>query len=418
MVILYPFPAIRPDPVLAQQIASVPYDVVSADEARACIQKNELSFLRVIRSDAELPDLPPNDDQVYLAAQQRYDQLYAAGQIRADDRPGLYLYRVVQGNQVFLGLVCCLDVGDYIDGTIRRHELTRYDKEEDRTRHIGAVNANTGLVFMLYRDQAALADRLEQLVPARAPDTEVTNEQGERHQVYRITEGKTLATIQELFSTVPTLYIADGHHRAKSAVNVALKRRQENTATEESERFMAVLFADDRVKLHGYSRLVTDLGPYTAGTFIEKLRSLGTVTRYGPVDTTRYHIPPAGETSGRHLLHMYLDSTWYELSFPADPAENQIQALDVQFLQTRILEPLLEIGDPRGDPRLAYMGGARPLSDLTAAVDSGKYAVAFSVQPLSTGTVLTIADNGQVMPPKSTWFEPKLLSGYLMHQLS
>ncbi|WP_440949650.1 DUF1015 domain-containing protein [Methanosphaerula subterraneus] len=418
MVILYPFPAIRPDPVLAQQIASVPYDVVSADEARACIQKNELSFLRVIRSDAELPDLPPNDDQVYLAAQQRYNQMYTSGQIRADDQPGLYLYRVVQGDQTFLGLVCCLDVEDYINGTIRRHELTRYDKEEDRTRHIGAVNANTGLVFILYRDQAALTDRLASLIPARAPDTEVTNKQGERHQVYRITDEQTLTTIRDLFATVPALYIADGHHRAKSAVNVALKRRQEKTATEESERFMAVLFADDRVKLHGYSRLVTDLGPYTTGTFIEKLRSLGTVTEYGPVDTSQYHIPPAGEISGRHLFHMYLDSTWHELSFPADPAEDQIQALDVQFLQTRVLEPMLGIGDPRGDPRLAYMGGARPLSALTAVVDSGKYAVAFSIQPLSTGTVLAIADNGQVMPPKSTWFEPKLLSGYLMHQLS
>lgn len=418
MVILYPFPAIRPDPVLAQQIASVPYDVVSADEARACIQKNELSFLRVIRPDAELPDLVPNDDRVYLAAQQRYDQMSAAGQIRADETPGLYLYRVVQGDQVFLGLVCCLDVEDYINGTIRRHELTRYDKEEDRTRHIGAVNANTGLVFMLYRDQAALADRLERLVPARAPDTEVTNKQGERHQVYRIADEQTLTAIQEIFSTVPALYIADGHHRAKSAVNVALKRREERSATEESERFMAVLFADDRVRLHGYSRLVTDLGPYTTGTFIEKLKSLGTITRYGPVDATRFHIPPAGETRGRHLLHMYLDSAWYEISFPADPAEDQIQALDVQFLQTRVLEPLLGIGDPRGDPRLSYMGGARPLSALTAVVDSGKYAVAFSVQPLSTRTVLAIADNGQVMPPKSTWFEPKLLSGYLMHQLS
>lgn len=417
MVILYPFSAIRPDQSLAQQIASVPYDVVSADEARACIQKNELSFLRVIRSDAELPGIQPNDDQIYLAAQKRFDEMYTAGQIRTDDQPGLYLYRVVQGDHSFLGLVCCLDVEDYINGTIRRHELTRYDKEEDRTRHIGAVNANTGLVFILYRDQGNLANRLERLVPARASDTEVINEQGEQHQVYQITDEATVATIKTIFSEVPSLYIADGHHRAKSAVNVALKRRQDGTATEESERFMAVLFADDRVKLHGYSRLVTDLGPYTAGTFIEKLKTLGTVTAYGPVDATLDFIPPAGKTSGRHLLHMYLNATWYELSFPADPTEDEIQALDVQFLQARILEPLLGISDPRGDPRLAYMGGARPLSDLTAEVDAGKYAVAFSVQSLSTSTVLAIADSGQVMPPKSTWFEPKLLSGYLMHRL-
>ena len=418
MVQLHPFAGVRAAPAHAQAIPSVPYDVVSAAEARAVLEQNALSFLSVIRSDADLPDLPADDDQVYELAASRFSHLLDDALMVQDPAPGYYVYEVVTGDRVFTGIVACVDVGDYESGVIRRHEQTRYDKERDRTRHIQAVNANTGLVFLLYRDPGGVHGRLEAFTERAAPTMDVMNDRGEHHRLYRCDDPAAIAALDSAFAEVDALYIADGHHRAKSAVNAAHERRANGTASAESERFMAVLFAHDRVRLHGYSRLVTDLGSLSPESFLRALRALGTVEPIDGVDVRGFHVAPRTHPSGeRRVIHLYLGGQWFEFACRRTPGEGLIHGLDVQFLQDRVLSPVLGITDPRGDPRLHYLGGASPLSRLVAGVDSGDYAVAFAIQPLPIETVLDCADAGLVMPPKSTWFEPKLLSGFTVHLL-
>ena len=418
MVILHPFAGVRPAPAHAQAIPSVPYDVVSASEARAVLEKNPLSFLSVIRSDADLPDLPADDDQVYALAAARFSDLLADGLVVQDPAPGFYVYEVAAGDRTYTGIVACVEAADYESGVVRRHEQTRYDKERDRTRHIQAVNANTGLVFLLYRDPGGVHARLEMLAAQATPVTEVVNDRGEHHRLYRCDDPRTIEALKAAFGEIDALYIADGHHRAKSAVNVAEERRANGTASPESERFMAVLFAHERVRLHGYSRLVTDLGTLTPEALLRALRALGTVEPIAGVDEGGFHVVPrAPPASGRRILHLYLGGQWYEFVCLRDQGEGLIHGLDVQFLQDRVLGPVLGITDPRGDPRLQYLGGASPLSRLVEGVDSGAFAVAFALQPLPIATVLDCADASLVMPPKSTWFEPKLLSGFVVHLL-
>ena len=419
MVQIYRFAAVRPGRRYSEKIPSVPYDVVTAEEARECIEKNPLSFLRVSRPDAELPDLAPHDDRVYQRSREVFDRMLADGLMQRDPDPGMYIYRAVQDGEEFIGLVCCVGTEDYENRTIRRHELTRYDKEEDRTRHIDAVGANTGLVFLLYRDPGAIFSSISSLIDEAEPDGSTMTAQGVLHQIYRIVDEATLSRFEGLFAAVPETYIADGHHRAKSAVNVAERRRSEGRFTEEAGKFMVVLFAHDRVRIHGYSRLVTDLRNYsTPREFIEALPESGwTVRPYGKVDAAGYQIPPLATGSATHVMHFYLEGTWYEASRPVADSADLIGSLDVSVLQKDVLEGMLGISDPRGDPRLHYMGGAKPLSALERLVDSGKYALAVAMQPVRVETVLAIADMDGVMPPKSTWFEPKLLSGLVVHTI-
>jgi len=419
MVQIYRFAAVRPGQQYAEEIPSVPYDVVTAEEARECIEKNPLSFLRVSRPDAELPDLPPHDDRVYRRAREVFDGMLEDGLMQQDPEPGMYVYRAVQDGEEFVGLVCCVATEDYENRRIRRHELTRYDKEEDRTRHIDAVGANTGLVFLLYRDPGEIFPYVHSLIDAAGPDGSTTTASGVLHQVYRVTDEAVLSRLEDLFANVPETYIADGHHRAKSAVNVAERRRSDGRFSEEAGKFMVVLFAHDRVRIHGYSRLVTDLGEYTLPGLVDALFTAGWEIRpYGKVDASGYQITPL--TTGDvpiHVMHFYLQGTWYEVSRPVSDPTDLIGSLDVSVLQKDVLEGLLGIADPRGDPRLHYMGGAKPLSALEKLVDSGEYAFAVAMQPVRVETVLAIADANGVMPPKSTWFEPKLLSGLVIHTI-
>ncbi len=418
MVRIYRFAGVHPEQEFSARIPSVPYDVVTAEEARVCIEKNPLSFLRVSRPDAELPDLPANDDRVYQRAAEIFGRMTADGLFVRDPEPGLYVYRAVQEGEEFIGLVCCVSTGDYENRSIRRHELTRYDKEEDRTRHIDAVNANTGLVFLLYRDTADIFPYVASLIPNIEPDGSMTTDQGVLHQIYRISDEASLARLEKLFSGVSELYIADGHHRAKSAVNVAERRRAEGRFTEEAGRFMVVLFAHNRVDIHGYSRLVTDLGGNTPDGFLKKISYSWKITPYGAVDGSGYQIPPKTAAAvPMHVMHMYLGGMWYESARPVASPEDLIGSLDVSVLQRDVMDAILGISDPRGDSRLHYMGGAKPLSGLEKMVDSGKFAFAVAMQPVKIETVLAIADRDGVMPPKSTWFEPKLLSGLVIHTL-
>ena len=415
MVAIFQFAAVRPEYRSAQCIAAVPYDVVTADEARETIGRYPQSFLRVSRSDAELPELPPDDARVYERAKENFLSMMATGLLVRDPSPALYIYRVRQNGEIFIGLACCLDVQEYENGHICRHEATRYDKEADRTRHIDTVNAHTGPVVLLYRDPGEIFSFIESLIRGR-PDTLISPSPGICHEIYMIRDRDAIGRLEEQFSRVSRVYIADGHHRAKSAANVARARVARGIATPESGHFMGVLFSSSRVKIHGYSRLLTDLGGYPETVFLEKLGEIFSISPYGEVDSSAYQIPPKTGLAG-HVVHMYLGGNWYECSRPANPDPDLIKTLDVSVLQDKVLEGILGITDPRGDARVQYLGGARPLSDLEDLVDSGKYALAFSMQPVHVETVLAIADEGKVMPPKSTWFEPKLQSGLLVHML-
>jgi len=418
LVKVYRFFGVRPDRTAAQEIAAVPYDVVTAEEARAIIGKKPRSFLRVSRPDAEMPDIPAQDARVYQRAKENFDALMAQGLMQQDATPGMYLYRVQQNGDTFLGLCCCLDVEDYRNSTIRRHEQTRYDKEEDRTRHIEATKTHNGPVVVLYRDPGTVFSFLQGLLtPATVPDAEVRGEQGGIHRIYRIADPGVLSRIEQEFQQVPSLYIADGHHRAKASVNVADRRIAAGLPGDgEVSHFMGVLFAQNRVRIHGYSRLLADIGAYTPATFLQDLRKYFEVTPYGNVRGAEFNIPPKIKKPERyHVMHMYLAGQWYECTRPLEKNAAPLDSLDVAVLQTWVLEGLLAITDPRGDARLQYLGGARPVADLEKLVDLGKYQLAFAMQPVKVETVLSIADAGGVMPPKSTWFEPKLLSGLVVH---
>jgi len=418
MVRIYRFAGVRPVPAAAPEIAAVPYDVVTADEARAIIAKNPKSFLRVSRADAELPDTPPHDPRVYMRAREMFVALEQEGLLKKDSTPGMYLYRVQQDGDTFLGLCCCLDVDDYRSNHIRRHEQTRYDKEEDRTRHIEAIRAHNGPVVLLCRDNVGIFTFIEsQIAHNEPPVAEVRTDQGALHQIFRIADPDVLARLERQFASVPFLYIADGHHRAKASVNLADHIiASGGKPDDEVCRFMGVVFAHDRVKIHGYSRLLTDLGSFSPDSFLKKLGDYFTVRQYGNLDGSGYNIPPAIAEPGRyHVVHLYLAGTWYECTRPRDPAADLLEALDVAVLQKHVLEDMFGITDPRGDPRLQYLGGARPVSDLKKLVDSGAFQLAFAMQPVRVETVLSIADAEGIMPPKSTWFEPKLLSGLVIH---
>jgi uncharacterized protein (DUF1015 family) len=418
MVRIYRFCGVRPNRAAAPAIAAVPYDVVTAEEARAIIKKNPKSFLRVSRPDAEMPEVPADDARIYGRARENFDALLNTSEMTRDPAPGMYLYRVRQDGDEFLGLCCCLDVDDYRTTKIRRHEQTRYDKEEDRTRHIGTTKTHNGPVVLLYQDTDEIFRYIASLVPpAAVPDAEVKADGGGIHQIFPITDPAILARIEDLFASVPALYIADGHHRAKAAVNVADRRIAEGLPAEgDVSRFMGVMFAHNRVKIHGYSRLLTDLGRYTHDSFLAEFRKYFEVKPYGKVNGRLFNIPPKIRSPEKfHIVHMYLAGEWYECTRPLEKGAEPLESLDVAVLQKYVLEGMLGITDPRGDARLQYLGGARPVADLEKLVDAGTYRLAFAMQPVRVGTVLSIADAGGVMPPKSTWFEPKLLSGLVVH---
>jgi len=416
MVSIYPFRALRPATEKSAAIASVPYDVVSREEAASCISENKLSFLRVIRSDAELPDLNPYDDTVYARARAVFDEMQADSLLRQDSAESYSVYQVEEEGRVFTGLVACIAVSEYQNKGVKRHELTRYDKEEDRTRHIDRVGANTGQVFLLYRDSEGIHDLIASQATGE-PVAETRTKSGAVHRIYPITDPDLIKKITNTFADIPSLYIADGHHRAKSAVNVYERRSEAGEATPEASRFMGILFAHDSVLIHGYSRLVRDLNGMSEDAFLQALGGIFSIRELHDVDTQASSIPPAVDTGDLHILHLYLGGRFYELSREIDPAVDAIARLDVSILQEKVLSPLLGITDPRGDERLAFMGGALPIAELIAGVDSGEYALAILMQPISVDSICEIADNDAIMPPKSTWFEPKLLSGLVIHTI-
>ena len=405
---LNPFRALRPVPELAARVASVPYDVVGRDEAAELAADNPQSFLHVGRSDIDLPpETDPHDDRVYAAARDALHRLEREGTLVREPEPCFYLYRQIMDGRAQTGVVGCVHIDDYETDVIRKHEKTRKDKEDDRTRHVLELNANAEPVFLTFKPRAELG-RLADPITREAPLFDFVAPDGVRHIVWRIGDTRPWA---EFFGTVPHAYVADGHHRSASAWRAGRERRAADAAphgNEEYNWFLAVLFPSDQLRILPYNRVVRDLAGMTPGGVLERLAEVGKV------------VPAADPTPDRcGTVCVFLDGAWHRLEF--DPAKidatDPIKSLDVSLLQDLVLGPILGIGDPRTDQRVDFVGGIRGTAELERRVRSGQAAIAFSMHPTTLDQLMAVSDGGQVMPPKSTWFEPKLRSGLFVHTL-
>jgi uncharacterized protein (DUF1015 family) len=406
MSVLAPFQALRPAPEAAAAVASVPYDVVSTDEARALAAGNPLSFLHVTRAEIDLPATTnPYDPAVYEQAVRNFEELKRAAPMVLDDEPSVYLYRLRMGAHEQTGVAGCFSLDEYDRDLIKKHEKTRKDKEDDRTRHMLELRAQTGIVFLTYHASASV-DAVTARVAAGAPLYDLAAPDGVRHTVWQV-RGSDAEALVRAFASLPALYIADGHHRAASAARARDAIVRSGARDGEASRFIAVAFADREVQILAYNRIVKDLGGQTPEAFLQALKSRVPVGPGSPLPSRR------GEVS------MYLDGAWHALTLPAQPPGlPRAETLDVEVLHRQVFEPLLGIGDVRTDRRIDFVGGIRGPQSLQTLVDSGKAAVAFSMYPVSIQDLVAISDEGGIMPPKSTWFEPKLRDGLLVHLIS
>jgi uncharacterized protein (DUF1015 family) len=404
MASLHPFRALRPAPDAAASVSSVPYDVVSADEARQLAAGNPLSFLHVTRSEIDLaPGIDPYSALVYEQARLNLANLRARAPLILDDTPSLYFYRLRMGTHEQVGVTGCFSVDEYEQDIIKKHERTRRDKEDDRTRHIVDLRAQTGVVFLTYRATAEV-DTIAANVAASVPLYDFTSADGVQHSVWRAGASETHQLIAA-FAGIPALYIADGHHRAASAARARAALQPRVGAASDAETFVAVAFPHDQVQILPYNRTVADLAGRSPEALLAALRE-------------RFPVAEGRATPGRKgEVSMYLAGRWYSLDLSGAAPEDASRAsgLDVALLQRHVLEGLLGIGDIRTDKRIDFVGGARGTASLEQAVDSGRAAVAFSLFPVTVDDLMAIADAGGIMPPKSTWFEPKLRDGLLTH---
>lgn len=411
MAEIRPFRCIRPSKEVASAVAALPYDVYDRKEAKEIVKKNPLSFLAVDRAETQFEDgKNPYALEVYEQAARTLKRWQQEGILTEDESPFYYLYELVMEGRAQTGIVACASVDDYSCGVIARHENTREEKEQDRIRHVDVTNAHTGPIFLAYRSQEEL-NGLVALEKKKTPLYDFISEDGICHRVWKIEDPQKAEEIHRIFSGIPRVYIADGHHRAASAVKVAAMRREANlswTGNEEFNYFLSVLFPDDQLMIMPYNRVVQDLNGLTREEFLKKTERYFVVTERG-----RKAFSP--EQKGQ--VGMYLDGIWYQLDArPEICTDDPVKGLDVSILQDRILGPLLGIGDPRTDSRIRFVGGIRGLSELERLVDSGA-AVAFSMYPTSIRELFEVADAGLLMPPKSTWFEPKLRSGLFIHAI-
>jgi uncharacterized protein (DUF1015 family) len=415
MVRIKPFAALRPRADLASAVASPPYDVVDRDEAREIAGGNPRCFLHVVRPEIDLPDdMDPYDDRVYAQAVRAFRAMQDDGVLVREAGERVYLYRqeaeLLGRKRSQIGVVCCCHIEDYNANRIRKHEKTRKAKEDDRTRHVLETNANAGPVFLLHRDTDAIGALVERdcsgaaLYDLTAPD-------GVRHTVWRVEDA---APYVDAFGQLPAVYVADGHHRAASAARAGAERRAANpghTGEEEYNWFLSVLFPASQLTILPYNRIVADLAGMAPGDLVSKLGQTMRIEDIAP------GVDPAPASTG--AFSMYLDGRWRRLT--PDPSSidgsDPVASLDYQLLYDRVLSPLLGIGDIRTDPRIDFVGGIRGTRELERRVDVGKASVAFAMHAVTIDQLIGVADAGQVMPPKSTWFEPKLRSGLLVHTL-
>lgn len=407
-----PFQSVRPNPSLADRIAALPYDVYNREEACIEVKKEPLSFLKIDRAETQFDNsVDTYDDRVYEKARETLDEMIADGSFLMDEKPCFYVYELTMNGRSQTGIVACSSIDDYVNGTIRKHENTREEKEIDRINHVDRTNAQTGPIFLVYRSVEEI-NRIVRKEKEKTPVYDFTSPDGITHRAWVISDSNVIEKMEQAFAAVPTTYIADGHHRCASAVKVGLKRRKEHpdyTGQEEFNHFLSVLFPDDQLYIMPYNRVVKDLAGMKKEEFLEAVRKAGfTVSYLG--DT-----PFAPEEKG--TFGMYLNDGWYRLT--ADKSlvvDDPVDGLDVSILQNNLLRPILKITDPRTDKRIDFVGGIRGLSELEKRV-AEDCTVAFSMYATSIQELLDVADAGLLMPPKSTWFEPKLRSGLFIHRL-
>ncbi|HKY23186.1 MAG TPA: DUF1015 family protein [Vicinamibacterales bacterium] len=403
MAVIRPFRAVRPVPASASRVAAVPYDVVDADEARALAAGNPLSFLHVSRAEIDLPaGVDPHDDRVYRTAAERYRGLKLDAPFVAEREPSFYVYHLAAGDHGQTGVAACYSLDEYDNGTIKKHERTRKDKEDDRTRHIIDLRAQTGPVFLIHRPNPQIDGLTKRVRLTTEPLVDFEALDGVRHTLWRL-DAKDDEALVNAFASVNALYIADGHHRAASAA----RAREAVRDSEEARFFLAVAFPSDQVRILPYNRVIRDLKGMTPQQF------LGEVARRFSMTSG----PASPDEKGR--VSMYVDGKWYTVDLESGglPGASIIDALDCNILQERLLRPILGIQDVRTDTRIDFVGGARGTRALEQPVDSGKAAAAFSMYPVSTVELMDVSDAGAIMPPKSTWFEPKLRDGLLIHEI-
>jgi len=410
MALVRPFRAVRPKKEFAREVASFPYDVLDREEGRAIIRDNPLNFLRVEKSEIDVrSEIRDDDPRVFARARENLRNFMKDGVLFQEGRPCFYIYRQKDARREQYGLVGCVSVAEYESGLIKKHELTRVDKENERVNHIDTTGAQTGLVFLLYRSREEI-DRIVSAVTREVPEYDFTTADGVSHTAWVVGDGGTIEALEREFSKVECLYIADGHHRAASASTVARMRRGKNpahTGTEEYNYFVATLFPHEQLRIMDYNRAVKDLQGMSAAAFLEKVGEKFTLSR-----DFRERSP-----SRSHQFGMYIGGTWYRLDARPELFEKAdlIGRLDVSILQDHLLGPILGIRDPRTDERIKFIGGIRGMDELERMVNERGYAVAFSLCPPGISELIGIADAGMIMPPKSTWFEPKLRSGLFVH---
>ncbi|MCT4687708.1 DUF1015 domain-containing protein [Vallitalea sp.] len=414
MAVVRPFMGIRPSKDLVEKVASLPYDVMNRKEAEEMSASNDYSFLHVVRAEIDVDDsVDQYDKVVYETARKNLDKMIEDKILIQDESPCYYIYRQIMDGRVQTGLVGCTSIDDYMNNIIKKHEFTRPAKEVDRINNFDYCDANTAPIFLTYRKNDELNKIINDYIKFNKPIYNFTSEDDITHIVWVISGDSIIDNISRIFENTKYLYIADGHHRSASSVKVGLKRRQDNpefTGEEEFNYFLSVIFPDEDLFIMDYNRVVKDLNGYTKEEFLDKIRDNFLVEEYAggsyrPVD--------------KHTYGMYLDNKWYKLTAKDEITnkENIVDRLDVAILQDNLLGPILDIKDPRTDKRIDFIGGIRGLKELERRVNEGM-KVAFSMYPTTIDDLMEVADTGEVMPPKSTWFEPKLRSGLFVHRLS
>jgi uncharacterized protein (DUF1015 family) len=410
MAVVLPFKAVRPRKEFARDIAAPPYDVVNSEEARELAKGNDKSYLHISRPEIDLdPKTDEHDDQVYNQGKANYEKFKAKGWMFQDGKPCYYIYKQVMGNHSQIGLVAVASAEDYDQDVIKKHEFTRPDKEDDRTRHIGTIDANTEPVFFTYPAVPAIDSLVNDWIK-KTPEYDFTSDDGIRHTLWVCDDDQVVNSLKSEFSKLKYMYVADGHHRSAAAWRIWKERKAKNpkhNGSEEYNFFLTVIFPDNQMNIMAYNRVVMDLKGNSKDEFLKKIAQKFTVTEKAP------DVP-----GGNLKFSMYLDGKWYLLAAKDGSYDQKdpVKKLDASILQDNLLQPILGIENPRTDKRIGFVGGIRGTKELVKLVDSGKYAVAFSLHPVNIKQLISVADSGQVMPPKSTWFEPKLRSGLFVHQ--
>jgi uncharacterized protein (DUF1015 family) len=410
-----PFKGIRPKEEIVEKVASLPYDVMNREEAKKMAEGNDKSFLHVVRSEIDLDDsVDAHDKVVYETARKNLEKFIEEGTLKQDEKDKYYIYRQIMFGRVQTGLVACTSIDDYENNIIKKHEFTRPEKEQDRINNFDYCDANTAPIFLSYRKNDRLNDIIHEWIKFNKPVYDFTSEDNVTHIVWIVDKDDIVEEISEIFKDVDYLYIADGHHRTASSYKVGLKRREENpeyTGEEEFNYFMSVIFPDEDLFIMDYNRVVKDLNGYETDEFFNKVKEKFQVEECKDDEPFR---PTEKNTFG-----MYLDGKWYKLTAKKGTfdADDPVKSLDASILQDNLLRPILGVEDPRTSDKIDFVGGIRGLEELERRVEKGM-KVAFSMYPVTIEDLMKVADSGEVMPPKSTWFEPKLRSGLFVHKLS